>query len=75
MNRNITITKFLEGIDIQIKQMEEQKKWYLDYRCGSGMSPMLEEFASMIDRHISGLKLIKTIAVNIDPRSLLDGAN
>lgn len=71
MTRTIPIKQFLEGIDMQIKQMKDQKQWYLDYRCGSGMSPMLEEFASIIDNHVSRLEMIKTFAVNIDPRSLL----
>lgn len=72
MTEHITIKDFLKRIDLMIQSMKNQKQWYLDYRCGSGMTPMLEEFASILDNDISKLELIKTISVNIEPRSLLE---
>ena len=67
----LTIKQFQQGIDLNIESMEKQKQWYLDYRCGSGMTPMLEEFAKIIDSHIEMFKLIKQFSNTIEPTSLL----
>lgn len=72
LTRKLSIEKFLEGIDNQIEDIERQKKWYLDYRAGSGMTEMLEQFAEMIDNHIAKFKLMKRMARSIDPKSLLE---
>ena len=69
----ITIDDYCKGIDRQIELIKSQKQWYLDYRCGSGMTPMLEEFAKVLDDCITKLELMKQIAKNIEPQSLLKG--
>lgn len=67
----LTLKQYQQSIDISIGDLHKQKQWYLDYRCGSGMTPMLEEFAKIIDGAIHKLELAKTYAKNIEPRSLL----
>jgi len=67
----LTIKEFCDGVDQQIELVKGQKQWYLDYRTGSGMSPMLEEFAKVLDDCIAKLELMKQVAKNIDPQSLL----
>jgi len=67
----LTIEQYLKGIDLSIEDLQRTKQWYLDYRFGSGMTPMLEEFAKLFDGAIHKLELCKTLAPNIEPRSLL----
>ena len=68
----LTIEHFCKGIDLEIEQIKNHKQWYLDYRVGSGMSPMLEEFADFMDKQIARLEAIKQYAKSIDPHSLLN---
>jgi len=68
----LELNRYLESFDIAIEQAKASKKWYLDYRCGSGMTPMLEEFANILDKYIAQLEELKQLAKNIEPRSLLN---
>lgn len=67
----LSIEHFQKGIDLQIQQMKDQKQWYIDYRFGSGMSPMLEEFSAIIDKHIAQFELMKQMSNTIDPHTLV----
>ena len=68
----LTLEHYLKCFDIAVEQANVSKQWYLDYRCGSGMNPMLEEFADIIDKHIAQIEQLKQLAKSIEPRSLLN---
>jgi hypothetical protein len=71
LGAHISFEDWEKAVDTQIQEMENMKQWYLDYRMGSGMTPMLEEFAGVMDHDIARMKLMKQFAKQIEPKSLL----